>query len=199
MATTILRIVSVPLIGLCALADVTAVPSYAGPLSSAGPSLSEVVDGACCTHEGLCYDFTPQQCEGFGVYQGDGTICDIGVCPDLSNGACCTPDGLCYDFTPQQCEGFGVYQGDGTICDIGVCPGITTTTLSDDTICGDADMDGQIKASDALVALRAAIGSAQCIVERCDYDGSGKVRAADALAILKRAVGQPIVPMCPGV
>lgn len=58
-------------------------------------------------------------------------------------------------------------------------------------------MDGKIKSGDALFALRAAVGSAQCALQWCDYDGNGKVTAADALAILKTAVGLPILAKCP--
>ena len=59
------------------------------------------VDGACCMPDGLCYDFTPSSCTANGGdYQGDGTVCDIGVCPGSIDGACCMPNGLCYDFTP---------------------------------------------------------------------------------------------------
>jgi hypothetical protein len=66
-------------------------------------------------------------------------------------------------------------------------------------LCGDANYDGKILASDSLITLKAAVGSAQCIPELCDYNGSGTVTASDALAILKVAVGQSIAGNCPSV
>ena len=76
-------------------------------------------------------------------------------------------------------------------------PGTTSTTLVPVSICGDANGDLEITATDALIALKTAVSAANCPDERCDYNGSGEVTATDALAILKVSVGQPIVPMCP--
>ncbi|RMD84331.1 MAG: hypothetical protein D6815_04475 [Candidatus Dadabacteria bacterium] len=56
--------------------------------------------------------------------------------------------------------------------------------------CGDATGDGSIKATDALAALRASVGGAECLETVCDATGDGRVVATDALVILKRAVGQ---------
>jgi hypothetical protein len=146
------------------------------------------LDGACCVPEG-CLDVPEVSCEANGgIYQGDGSVCDVDVCPGSTDGACCQSDGGCLDITQVSCESDGgLYQGDGTVCDVGVC----------DVVCGDADIDGSVKAGDALIALKTAVGSAGCVVARCDYDGSGKVTASDALSILKTAVGQPITPNCP--
>ena len=54
-----------------------------------------------------------------------------------------------------------------------------------------------VKASDALVVLRTAVGSATCETCVCDVDGSGTVSATDALVTLKIAVGQSIALACP--
>jgi hypothetical protein len=43
-------------------------------------------------------------------------------------------------------------------------------------------------ASDALFALRAAVGSASCSTEVCDVDSSSTVTSVDALAILRKSV-----------
>jgi hypothetical protein len=64
-------------------------------------------------------------------------------------------------------------------------------------VCGDANGDGQIGATDALVVLAAAVGSGSCEPARCDVDESGGVTASDALAILRVAVGIPVVLSCP--
>jgi len=92
------------------------------------------------------------------------------------------------------------------------CVGPTTTTSTSSTttpiqattsttlavpICGDANGDGDVTASDALVALRTAVGSATCSSTLCDTDGSGSITASDALLILKVAVGQDVTLTCP--
>jgi Tol biopolymer transport system component len=53
------------------------------------------------------------------------------------------------------------------------------------------------KASDALLVLRAAVGTAGCSACECDTDANGSTTAADALRILKRAVGQSVDLTCP--
>jgi hypothetical protein len=56
-------------------------------------------------------------------------------------------------------------------------------------LCGDATDDGALTASDALVALRASVGTSQCESCVCDVNGSDGVTATDALAVLQAAVG----------
>jgi hypothetical protein len=75
--------------------------------------------------------------------------------------------------------------------------GITTTTTVGETLCGDASGDGNITASDALIALRTAVGSASCAETVCDVDASGTISAGDALRILANAVGQDVTLSCP--
>ncbi|MFP6626154.1 MAG: hypothetical protein VCA74_03715 [Deltaproteobacteria bacterium] len=68
----------------------------------------------------------------------------------------------------------------------------TTTTLQTQTICGDADGNGTILASDALMVLKAAVGlvpESECPTDVCDVDGNCSVLASDALMVLQRAVG----------
>lgn len=66
-----------------------------------------------------------------------------------------------------------------------------------DALCGDANRDGQIKSSDAQLALRVAVESATCPLFFCDYNGDDKITATDALLILREAVGQTVVAKCP--
>jgi hypothetical protein len=73
----------------------------------------------------------------------------------------------------------------------------TTTTTLPETLCGDANEDGDVTATDALLTLRAAVGSRACALEVCDADGSGKITATDALAVLRHSVGQPVELDCP--
>jgi hypothetical protein len=64
-------------------------------------------------------------------------------------------------------------------------------------LCGDANGDGMISATDALIGLGAAVGTGMCMACRCDVDNSGMTSATDALAILQAAVGQPVSLNCP--
>jgi hypothetical protein len=76
----------------------------------------------------------------------------------------------------------------------------TTTSTSSSTLpaaeCGDADLDGRIAATDALIVLRRAVGLAQCPMRVCDTDSSGSISAGDALRVLQRAVGMSVVLVC---
>jgi hypothetical protein len=73
----------------------------------------------------------------------------------------------------------------------------TTSTLPTHGDCGDGTDDGDVTASDALLALRTAVGVLACELCRCDVDGSGGVAASDALRILNAAVGVPVALDCP--
>jgi hypothetical protein len=64
-------------------------------------------------------------------------------------------------------------------------------------LCGDANIDRKISATDALAALRTAVGSASCPGFRCNFNGTGGVTSGDALLILKTSVGQETDPNCP--
>ena len=73
-----------------------------------------------------------------------------------------------------------------------LCPKITPK------ICGDANSDAAIKASDALAALRRGVGQpVVCPHVRCDVDNSGTITASDALRILRFSVGQQVTLECP--
>jgi len=63
--------------------------------------------------------------------------------------------------------------------------------------CGDANLNGQISAADALSALRTAVGLEPCGLCLCDANDSGNVSAGDAQTILRFAVGQPVPLLCP--
>ncbi|HYC00285.1 MAG TPA: hypothetical protein VEC57_14205 [Candidatus Limnocylindrales bacterium] len=103
----------------------------------------------------------------------------------------------------------------GTLPDVSashvMCPSLTTTTTAGPTttnttvttttgepLCGDADNSGEVQASDALAALREAVGlTSPCTLARCDTDSSGVIQASDALRILKAAVGADVTLDCP--
>jgi hypothetical protein len=72
---------------------------------------------------------------------------------------------------------------------------IAAQVLSD-PLCGDASGDASLTASDALLALRTAVGSGTCETCRCDVNDSGGINASDALTILRAAVGQAVTLLC---
>ena len=65
-----------------------------------------------------------------------------------------------------------------------------------DRLCGDGNFSGDITATDALLALKGAVGSAECLYCVCNIDGSDEVTATDALAILRSAVGGDVTLEC---
>ncbi len=62
------------------------------------------------------------------------------------------------------------------------------------TACGDADQSGSVVATDALIALRTAVGTSACMESACDASGDGAITAGDALLILVASVssGDPL-------
>ncbi len=64
-------------------------------------------------------------------------------------------------------------------------------------LCGDATLNDAVTATDALLALKVAVGSATCALCVCDTNSSGAVTSQDALFILKFSVGQPVTLVCP--
>jgi len=78
-------------------------------------------------------------------------------------------------------------------------PAPTTTTMRPcPSGCGVPVSGGPFPtASDALLILKAAVGSVTCELCACDVNGDGSLTATDSLATLKRAVGQPVDLVCP--
>jgi uncharacterized delta-60 repeat protein len=72
----------------------------------------------------------------------------------------------------------------------------TTTTVPSGT-CADANDDGSVTATDALIVLRVSVGSTSCLACVCDVDDSGGTTASDALRVLRAAVGQNVTLNCP--
>jgi hypothetical protein len=58
---------------------------------------------------------------------------------------------------------------------------------------GDVNRDGVVSAVDALIVLRAAVGTEQCLFELCDVDGNRGISATDALLVLRVAVGSSVL------
>ncbi len=75
----------------------------------------------------------------------------------------------------------------GFLCLVLAAPGTTLAAVGD---CGQPRSTGsQVRSSDALAILRAAVALEDCGICVCDVDGSGAIRASDALSTLKVAVG----------
>lgn len=95
--------------------------------------------------------------------------------------------------------------GGGTTTTTSIPVETTTTTLASGGSCGDpvgpllvsGSVPALVNATDALFALRAAVGLETCEICVCDVDASGSVAASDALALLLVAVGQPGDLECP--
>lgn len=101
----------------------------------------------------------------------------------VSNGACIDSDGT-LEFV-------------GVIDEIRLADTAEPYLLLGDFECGDGALNGNVTATDALAALRAAVGSGECPDCVCDANNSGSITASDALLILQYSVGQPLVLTCP--
>jgi len=64
-------------------------------------------------------------------------------------------------------------------------------------LCGDANFDDKITATDALLVLKTGVGTETCDLCVCDVNDSGATSSSDALLVLKVSVGQPLVLDCP--
>ena len=84
-------------------------------------------------------------------------------------------------------------------CDKWPCLGSEGPYAAD--VCGDPNGDGNITATDALIALLAAVSDQDCPLTQCDSDRSGSVQATDALRILQAGLQLPPLTdllLCPG-
>jgi hypothetical protein len=81
------------------------------------------------------------------------------------------------------------------------CALVCMTVVSSDAArfdCGQPGSSGEEpSASDALITLRASVGSASCELCVCDVNEDADITASDALLILRAAVGQPVLLACP--
>jgi hypothetical protein len=81
----------------------------------------------------------------------------------------------------------GQYRGGGTTQQFVSAIGSVMSTIP-----GDANGDGTVSASDALLTLAAAISAGTCELCICDVNGDGSITATDALIVLNLAVGLPV-------
>src|SRR5262249_32728515 len=142
-----------------------------------------------------------------GIFCNGTDTCAGGTCSIHAGNPCPGPDGDsdCSESCSESHDNCTANDPDGSACNdgnasttndqclSGVCVGGTGAP-----VCGDADGNGKITASDALRVLQFSVGaSASCPLHLCDVDNNGKVQAADALKVLKKAVGQPVTLVCP--
>lgn len=116
---------------------------------------------------------------------------DAGFVADVSNAASLS-------------AGVGACTGaDGTVAFAGLLDEIRLDDSANPSLlpaflhCGDANGNGSISATDALVVLRRAVGGQACDFCLCDPNQSSTVTASDALVVLKRGVGQTVSMLCP--
>jgi hypothetical protein len=95
---------------------------------------------------------------------------------------------------------YGAFHPDGiskiTISNTGGGIEVDHIQLDHCFLCGDTNFDSQLKASDALTALRASVGAGVCLNCVCDTNASGDTTSSDALAILRKSVGLSATMSC---
>ena len=91
----------------------------------------------------------------------------------------------------------GTIPFEGTIDEIRLADTAEPYLLLADFDCGDGALNGGVTATDALAALRAAVGSGECPLCVCDVNDSGSITASDSLTILQFSIGQPVPLTCP--
>ncbi len=118
---------------------------------------------------------------------------------DQGSGVCVTPDDTIYvagwtktDLWPEVNALPSVYGGSGTVQMF-----VSAIGSADPAIPGDANGDGTISATDALLALSVAVGAGECALCICDVSGDGAITATDALIVLNLAVGLPVATNAP--
>ena len=112
-----------------------------------------------------------------------GDVCVFGICRgvDLNCG-----DNELDQICNEQCDDGNTADGDGC-----------SATCRFQQVCGDANDDGEITASDAQRILQRAVDlDVDCPDTVCDVDGTGAVTTADALRTLRRSVGLPVQMSC---
>ena len=169
-------------------------------------------DNACtddkCDGAGTCAHSNNTLACDDGLYCNGGDSCSSGTCSQHTGNPCPGADGdgdcteSCLE-AQDNCNGNDPDQAicnDGNAatfndrCSSGLCVGSTSNV-----ICGDADANGVVNATDALKVLRTAVGQVgvSCPLYLCDTDKNGLVQAGDSLRVLKKAVGQPTDLQCP--
>jgi hypothetical protein len=180
-----------PVAGDFSLVVVDASDTGANPIVPA-PAIA-VSDIACFSGATTTTTTTSTTSTTLAPYCGDGTTdpgedCDDGFAnSDSAPDACRTDCGFAY------CGDDVVDTGEE--CDLGnLNDSAGTEGCYDDcterVLCGDANADNVVTASDAQQVLQAGIGLiSNCPLDRCDASQDGNVTAGDAQRVLSGAVG----------
>ncbi|MFN2425182.1 MAG: dockerin type I repeat-containing protein [Candidatus Binatia bacterium] len=169
-----------------------------GPDSCSGGSCSVHAGNPCPGPDGDidCSEQCDEASDGCTANEPNGTPCDDAL---FCNGADNCSGGDCSTHAGSPCD-------DGDTCTLdecdeegNLCANTTLDPCPEPFVCGDVTGDGEVKASDALAVLRAAVGGNQCAEELCvcDANGNGTLTAPDALLVLRVAVGVAIELQCP--
>jgi len=171
--------------------------TFREPLLLAGPT-ADVVGDLAVSADGAVWVAWLERGDSVGGYGGRITrSLDAGASfatPAALPGDCGVDARCAYTIAAPTSERIFVAEGPALSDTWG---GDVFVTRGDVVSCGDANGDGEVTATDSLLALSAAVGLGQCEPAVCDTDDSGAVTASDALAILKVSVGLPVVLSCP--
>jgi mono/diheme cytochrome c family protein len=176
------------------LEDVLA-PDFGHLMASATAAVASVScegepAGAPCSDGDVCNG--DETCDGAGTcVAGTPLACDDAVA--CNGDETCDAELGCQDGTPPDCSVFDDECVEGT-CEEGPMPCVALSR------CGHplSSAAGAIVASDALFALRAAVGSDICPLCVCDVNADGALAASDALRLLRAAVDSQTPVDCGG-
>lgn len=144
--------------------------------------------GRCCYGDGFCIVTTALDCTNTysGTYGGDGSTCEIGVCPSTRFGACCfAATGNCSENrSPGDCQALGgVYNGDDTTCTPNPCPQPSGACCFPNGTCEFIERDDCLAAAGLYVGNNTSCSPLPCTaapvpVEGCDLSLGLSIAAA---------------------
>jgi hypothetical protein len=185
--------------------DISDISCFAGPTTTTTSTTSTTLAPYCgdgtidtgeeCDDAGGNSDTTPDACrtDCSLPWCGDEVIDTGEGCDDVGGNSDTASDACRTDCTPANC-GDGVIDS-GEECDLGPLndPSGVTGCFDDCTemmICGDANANMIVTASDAQQVLQAGVGlSVACPLKRCDASQDGNITSGDAARVLSGAVG----------
>ncbi len=150
-------------------------------------------DGNGTSGDGCDANCTPTGCGNAIVTLGES--CDTGgesASCDADCSAAVCGDGTLNLSAGELCDDGNTLNGDG--CSSQCVPEVSPT------VCGDANSDDRVTASDGLIILKNSVGqSVACPDFLCDADGNGLVSASDANIVLQTSVGLGPPLNCPAM
>jgi hypothetical protein len=94
--------------------------------------------GACCAPDGSCTLELEVNCsQQGGIFAGEGTTCEPGLCPE-PDGACCFMPSGCLDLREEDCTtASGTWLGPNTSCSVDICFPMGSCCLPDGSCAAD--------------------------------------------------------------